>query len=189
MFPSVNGTRNSSHNTNRTINTPQFVSSRANVPKQSKRKKPYSKKSETSSTPVMKDVILLPNPRMKTVPRGRKREELYARGFVATAFSVTNEVTNVQMHQQFSTMFSEKLKGNKTFTIVRAIGNRIVEINISQEITGKVLKHICGQGPVYLRCVRAIDTEFASLMQMMSLMMMEKLLVLRVNQKSFPLVF
>ena len=24
-----------------------------------------------------------------------------------------------------------------------------------------MLKHICGQGPVYLGCVRAIDTEFA----------------------------
>ena len=109
----------------------------------------------------MKDVILLPNPRMKTVPRGRKKEELYACGFIATAFGVTNEMTNVQMRQQFSTMFSEKLKGNRTFNIVRAVGNRIVEINISQEITGKVLKHICGQGPVNLRCVRAIDTEFA----------------------------
>ena len=90
----------------------------------------------------MKDVILLPNPRMKTVPRGRKRDELYARGFVATAFGVTNKMTNVQMRQQFSTMFSEKLKGNRTFNIVRAVCNRIVEINISQEITGKVLKHI-----------------------------------------------
>ena len=49
----------------------------------------------------MKDVILLPYPRMKTVSRGRKREELYARGFVATAFGVTDEMTNVQMHQQF----------------------------------------------------------------------------------------
>ena len=98
---------------------------------------------------------------MKTVPRGRKRDELYARGFVATAFGVTNEMTSVQMRQQFSTMFSQKLKDNRTFNIVRAVGNRIVEINISQEITGKVLKHICGQAPVYLRCVRAIDTEFA----------------------------
>ena len=109
----------------------------------------------------MKGVILLPNPRMKTVPRGRKREALYVRGFVATAFSVTNEMTNAQMRQQFLTMFSEKLKGNRTFTIVRAVGNRIVEISISQEITGKVLKHICGQGPVYLCCDRATDTEFA----------------------------
>jgi hypothetical protein len=159
LFPSVNGRRNTTNDTNPI--TPRFVPSRANVPKQTKRKKPYSKKSEASSTPVMKDVILLPNPRMKTVPRGRKREELYARGFVATAFSITNEMTNAQMHQQFSTMFSEKLKGTRTFTIVRAVGNRIVEINISQEITGKVLKHICGQGPVYLRCVRATDTEFA----------------------------
>ena len=58
----------------------------------------------------MKDVILLPNPRMKTVPRGRKKEDLYARGFVATAFGVTNKMTKVQMRQQFSTMFSEKLR-------------------------------------------------------------------------------
>jgi hypothetical protein len=149
LFRSLNGRRNTTNYINPIM--PQFVPSQANVPKQTKRKRPYSKKSEASSTPVMKDVILLPNPRMKTVPRGHK----------TTAFSIMNEMTNAQMHQQFSTMFSEKLKGTRNFTIVKAVGNRIVEINISQEITGKVLKHICGQGPVYLRCVRATDTEFA----------------------------
>jgi hypothetical protein len=140
LFRSVNGRRN----------TTNYINGRTSPNKPNERDL-ILKIYHASSTPVMKDVILLPNPSMKTVPRGHK----------TTAFSIMNEMTNAQMHQQFSTMFSEKLKGTRNFTIVKAVGNRIVEINISQEITGKVLKHICGQGPVYLRCVRANDTEFA----------------------------
>ena len=134
-----------------------------NTTTESKRKKPYSKiksvaKSATGA--VMKDVFLLPNPRMKDVPRGRTREELYVRGFVATAFSLTNELTASEIQTQFASLFNNKLRG-RPFTIVRAVGNKIVDINLSQEINGKILKHICGQGPVYLRCSRPTDTEYA----------------------------
>ena len=44
---------------------------------------------------------------------------------------------------------------------MRAVGNKIVDVNLAQGITGKILKHICVQGPVYLRCARAADTEYA----------------------------
>ena len=108
----------------------------------------------------MKDIILLPNPRMKLLPRGRIREELYVRGFVATAVTITNEMTASEIEGQFATLFPNKLKG-RPFNFVRAVGNKIVDVNLAQGITGKILKHICGQGPVYLRCARSADTEYA----------------------------
>ena len=52
---------------------------------------------------VMKDIILLPNPRMKLLPRGHIWEELYVQGFVATAVTITNEMTASLL---------QKLKGN-----------------------------------------------------------------------------
>ena len=107
----------------------------------------------------MKD-ILLPNPRMKLLRRGRIREELYVRGFVATAVTITNEMTASEIEGQLATLFSNKLKG-RPFNFVRAVGDKIVNVNLAQGITGKILKHICGQGPVYLRCARAADTEYA----------------------------
>ena len=131
-----------------------------NTTRESARRKPYSKKKSAAKSPsaaVMKDVILLPNPRMKDVPRGRTREELYVRGFVATAVSITNELTASEIQRQFASVFEQKLRG-RPFSIVRAVGNEIVDINLPQEINGKILKHICGQGPVYLRCLRPTDT-------------------------------
>ena len=130
------------------------------TPKQGKRKKPYSKKKTSGSPGVMKDIILLPNPRMKLLPRGRIREELYVRGFVAMAVTITNEMTASEIEGQFATLFSNKLKG-RPFNFVRAVGNKTVDVNLAQGITGKILKHICGQGPVLLRCARAADTECA----------------------------
>ncbi len=88
LFPSVNGRSNSSaqlqvtttqgeasgtssDNHNGALNgVPRFEAQRG-TSKQGKRKKPYSKKKTSGSSGVMKDVILLPNPRMKLLPRGR----------------------------------------------------------------------------------------------------------------------
>ena len=91
LFASVNRTRSSSHNTIRH----NLYQAGQTSPDRANKKNLILKKSENSTTPVMKDVILLHDPRMKTVSRGRKKEELYARGFVAEAFRVTNKMTNV----------------------------------------------------------------------------------------------
>ena len=111
LFPSVNGRSNSSASTSSTgqpetakqsscnseggaNSTMPWLQPERTAPNNGKRKKPYSKKKATTtgSAAVMKDVILLPNPRMKVVPRGRIREELYVRRFVSTAFNITNEL-------------------------------------------------------------------------------------------------
>ena len=79
-----------------------------------KGRKPYAKKTTSNPSPaVVKDVILLPNPRIKTVPRGRTREELYARGFVASAFSITNELSESEILSQFNALFNSKLRGSQ----------------------------------------------------------------------------
>ena len=69
-------------------------------------------------------------------------------------------MTASEIEGHFATLFSNKLKG-RPFNFVRAVGNKIVDVNLAQVITGKILEHICGQGPVYLRCVRPTDTEYA----------------------------
>ena len=62
------------------------------------------------------NIILLPNPRMKLLPRGRIQEELYVRGFVATAVTITNEMTASEIEGQFATLFSNKLKGRPFYS-------------------------------------------------------------------------
>ena len=174
LFPSVNSSssvnsdaspaestfQGNSENNALSSRLPRFEPRRA-TPNQSNRRKPYakgqSKKKSTGSAVIIKDVILLPNPRMHSVPRGRTREDLYVRGFVSTAFSITNEMTSSQVENEFAALFASKLNG-RPFKIVRAVGSKIVDVNLTQGINGKILKHICGQGPVYLRCVRPTDT-------------------------------
>ena len=89
----------------------------------------------------MKDIILLPNPKMKLVPRGCIREELYVRGFVTTAINITNEMRASEIEGQFATLFLNKLKG-RPFKFVRAVGNKLVDVNQAQGITAKILKHM-----------------------------------------------
>ena len=157
LFPSVNGRSSSNDfNINPAAQRDQPTTSSRFDPRNAAKEKSSAK---SSAAAVMKDVVLLPNPRMKDVPRGQTREELYVRGFVATAVILTNELTVCEIQRQFATLFDKKLRGGQ-FTIVRAVGNKIIDINLSQEINGKILKHICGQGPVYLRCLRPTDTNY-----------------------------
>ena len=105
-------------------------------------------------------MFLLPHPRMADVPCGKMREELYVRKLVYTAFELSTDMSCMEITEKLSSFFKWRLKG-KHFEIVRAVGSKIVSVDISQQsITGRVLKHLCGQGPIYLRCVSPIETDF-----------------------------
>ena len=61
---------------------------------------------------MIKDIILLPNPNISSVPRGRKREELYVRKLVATAFEIFGDMSSSEIYKSFKTEFSNQLNGN-----------------------------------------------------------------------------
>ncbi|XP_046853882.1 uncharacterized protein LOC124447016 isoform X2 [Xenia sp. Carnegie-2017] len=108
---------------------------------------------------LLKDFILLPGPQVETVPRGRFREYLYANGFAESAVAVDDEMSEDEVRSKISCLFKEKLARLTThennFEFVRAIGNQIVKVN-NGPFTGKLLKHISKQGPVYLRTLVAV---------------------------------
>ena len=54
----------------------------------SRRRQPRSKATKGNQNSAIKDIILLPNPNNSSVPRGRKREELYVRKLFASAFEI-----------------------------------------------------------------------------------------------------
>jgi len=78
----------------------------------------------------IKDIILLPNPNISSVPRGRKREELYVRKLVATAFEILGDMSSSEIYNSLQTEFSNHLNGND-FEIVWAVGNKIVSPNVA----------------------------------------------------------
>ena len=57
-----------------------------------------SKAGKSTKVAAIKDVILLPNPSITSVPHGRKREELYVRKLVATAFEIFSDMSASEIY-------------------------------------------------------------------------------------------
>ncbi|XP_028400112.1 uncharacterized protein LOC114523408 [Dendronephthya gigantea] len=110
--------------------------------------------------PVLRDVILLPSPKIVDVPRGLKREKLYTQGCCISAFEICDSHSEKEIRNKMITAFGEKLKGlpDPKFKFVRAVGNKIVDPSC-ETYTGKVLKYLNKQGPIYVRAVSAIFQE------------------------------
>jgi hypothetical protein len=178
LFPSTNGQTEADRNETRVVaehgalNTPdrrypenaeRFVPNR----KYGTKKRPRNVKNSTSKKPkcneqrtVLKDVILLHGPKQDKVPRGISREALFALGFTTT-LELSISMQESEIRSLLEEKFKNKLesisrKGNK-FQFVRAINSKIISLeNTNQQecqapCDGRLLKHISGQGPLYIR--------------------------------------
>lgn len=100
---------------------------------------------------------------MSAVLRGRIQEELFVRKRVGTAVEIYGDLLEEEMASLFQTLFSAKIAtihAAKKFEFVRIVGNRIVEPQVSRRLDGKMVKHMAGQGPIYLRCCHKIEADF-----------------------------
>lgn len=59
---------------------------------------------------VLKDVVLLPSPEYKKVPRGKAREMLYAEGYVSSAIEIHGNWCESDARKALEEQFKEKLK-------------------------------------------------------------------------------
>ena len=143
-------------------NTERFMPNRKYGVKKRQRnmKNSSSKKSKSNEQrTVLKDVILLHGPKQDKVPRGIARESLFALGFTTT-LELSHTMEEGEIRSLLEEKFKNKLKsisrkGNK-FQFVRAINSKIIPLeNTKQErqapCDGRLLKHISGQGPLYIR--------------------------------------
>ena len=95
----------------------------------------------------IKDVILLPSPRISMVPKGLARETLYDDGFVISGFKLSSTATESEISLEIERELAEKfakIKSPSKFHFVRAVEKKIVRVINNQEINGEVLKHVCG---------------------------------------------
>ena len=113
-----------------------------------------------SSKSTFKDVILLPSPSNNIVPRGKVRERLYSEGLAQSAEEISDDMSEETIREKFSTsIFQRKLDGlpEPKFDFVRAIGNKIIPVNSSGPFTGKLLKYLARQGPIYIRARAEVE--------------------------------
>ena len=187
LFPSTNGTAatvqnassesESSRRDNQTnvVNSVdrQFVGQRARF-QQSQNYQPRGKK-RAKSTKVnakktkhveqrstIKDVILLPGPKFNKVPRGATREGLYTNGFVTT-LELIPTMSEQEIRENLEEKFKRKLLGAEKvpkFEFVRAINSKIIcaRRQDCQSYDGRLLKHISGQAPLYIRATTDISS-------------------------------
>ena len=70
-----------------------------------------------------------------------------------------SKFSSSETYNSFKTEFSNQMNGDM-FEIVLAVGNKIVSPNVAGGIDGRVLKHVCAKGPVYLRCKIPLETDY-----------------------------
>ena len=59
---------------------------------------------------ILKDVVLLPSPEYKKVPRGKSRENLFTEGYVASAIEIHSNWSQEDATHVLGSLFQEKLK-------------------------------------------------------------------------------
>lgn len=94
----------------------------------------------------------MPNPKASKVPRGKAREELCSNGFVSFAVSFNTAMSEQDVIHKVVLEFSNKFAScqDKTFEFMKAVNDKL--IGQDQKVwNGKVLKHMTGVGPLYVR--------------------------------------
>ena len=97
----------------------------------------------------LKDVYLLPSSCEK-VPRGRRRENMSKNGFVAFAVEFDPDADESQLRATIYEEFKEKMQSPAAFSFMKAIQDNLVA-PMKKTWTSKVLKHMTGTGPLYIR--------------------------------------
>ena len=99
---------------------------------QTKRDKPNQKR--LAEKEWIKDVILLPSPKAKTVRRNLLRETLFDEGFVISEFKLKSSASEKELTSSIEKALSDKMafiSGSPKFNFVRAVEKKIVEIRNS----------------------------------------------------------
>lgn len=119
--------------------------------------------SSRQSKATFKDVILLPSPTINVVPRGKNREELFAKCFAESALEISDEMSEQTINELFNRIFQRKLNSlpDPKFSFVRAIGNKIIPVSTGP-FTGKLLKYLAKQGAIYIRANTDVDKNWRS---------------------------
>ena len=101
----------------------------------------------------MKDVFLISDPSVATVPRKNSRQFYYKNGLVVTAVQFDLSIDDEDVHKQTRTRFCkyESLQ----FEFLKAVDDDLVNPGV-EKVDYKTMKHITGQGLVYVRSVKKL---------------------------------
>ena len=85
------------------------------VPRSAKsRKRPNDSHCRKQSSLFLKDVMLLPSPRITKIPRGKLRESLHLQGYAASAVELGYEWSERKLRSALEAVYKSKLDGLPT---------------------------------------------------------------------------
>ena len=130
-------------------------------PKAAKYRKLVSGKSKAKKViEMVKDVFFITNPDINTVPRRNERQQYYINNLVASAVKFHSEMDAFEIKQEISCRFSQfNQLLFPEFEFLKAIDDCLVQPNV-EEWDFKTLKHMFGQGPIYIRSINKIKTKY-----------------------------
>ncbi|KAL9977187.1 hypothetical protein ACROYT_G014565 [Oculina patagonica] len=103
-----------------------------------------------------RDVILLPSPTWMKVPKGIDKSQLQRLGCYVDAVRFSKVMSEDEVKSKIAEVFRQQLvdiSGNPvSFAFVKSCGSDIVAVKMesSQHMTGDILKHVAGQGAIYV---------------------------------------
>ena len=100
---------------------------------------------------MLRDVFFIDDPVIDEVSRQNERQRCYARGLVATAVKLNSNMSPEETRKVITERFSN-LPEMSDFEFVKAVDESLVSpsVDLWDFLT---LKHVIGQGPIYIKCV------------------------------------
>ena len=105
---------------------------------------------------VLKDVFLVADPTVDKVPRKSDRQYYYRNDLVASAVKFHNSMTETDIRVEIQTHFPQY--DLHSFTFLKAVDDSLIAPDI-ENWDYAVLKHVTGQGPIYIRSIRKIKVK------------------------------
>lgn len=126
-------------------------------PKGKKSKKKHTSRSTKPTKPVLRDLVLIPNPEETTVPTHSTRVLLDSKGFVVHSFPFQREWDSRTLTSKIDEAFP--MYTLLCFEYMKASYGKLIKPNLASgvQITGNLLLKLSGQGSVYIRSLESLD--------------------------------
>lgn len=113
----------------------------------------------------MKDLVLIPSPKIKVIPKGELKEHLQSSGFIVNAFEVLLEAQEEEIRETIFEKFQDKLPSKNQFSFMKPVHKKLMNPSGINNINGKVLKHLSSpgiNGCIYIRSLIDITKSYFS---------------------------
>ena len=133
---------------------------------------PFSRKKTDT---LLKDVFLIPNRNLSKVPLGTKRKQMYLDGLVTSGVEFNINMNHKDIIRTITNVFSivPKISSclssacSPLFEFPTAVDEELTKLNSALQSYLKMIRHMAGYGPLYIRSMLEIKKNLKMIPQIM----------------------